>query len=86
MRLSVRLALVFSLFGSAIAAGLLTTHVRVIRREAYARAENMAAATLTAVRALVAAQARAGRYRELDANLAALIRQADIATIAIRDR
>ena len=86
MRLSVRLALVFSLFGLAIAAGLLTYHVRVISREAYSRAESMAADTLTAVRALVAAQARAGRIHELDADLAALIRQAGIAAVEVRDR
>ena len=86
MRLSVRLALVFSLFGLAIAAGLLTYHVRVIRREAYSRAESMAADTLAAVGALVGAQARAGRYHELDANLAAMIRQAGIAAVEVRDR
>jgi len=86
MRLSVRLSLVFSLFGLAIAAGLLICHIRIIRREAYARAENMAQATLTAVRALVAVQARAGRYRELGANLEAMIRQAGIATVEVRDR
>ncbi|MBI5241841.1 MAG: HAMP domain-containing histidine kinase [Elusimicrobia bacterium] len=86
MRLSVRLALVFSVFGLAIAAGLLTYHVRVIRREAYSRAEAMASDTLTAVRALVAAQAKAGRFRELDSDLAALIRQAGIAVVEVRDR
>lgn len=86
MRLSVRLALVFSVFGLAIAAGLLTYHVRVIRREAYSRAEAMASDTLIAVRALVAAQARAGRFRELDSDLAALIRQAGIAVVEVRDR
>ena len=46
MRLSVRLALVFSLFGLAIAGGLLTHHVRVIRRDAYAREETMVATIL----------------------------------------
>ena len=86
MRLSVRLALVFSVFGLAIAAGLLTYHVRVIRREAYSRAEAMASDTLIAVRALVAAQARVGRFRELDSDLAALIRQAGIAVVEVRDR
>ncbi|MCX5794073.1 MAG: HAMP domain-containing sensor histidine kinase [Elusimicrobia bacterium] len=86
MRLSVRLALVFSLFGLAITAGLLTYHVRVIRREAYSRAENMADDTLVAVRALVSAQARAGRYHELDGDLAAMIRQAGIAAVEVRDR
>jgi signal transduction histidine kinase len=86
MRLSVRLALVFSLFGLAISASLLTYHVRVIRREAYSRAEAMASDTLTAVRALVAAQARAGRFRELDSDLAALIRQTGIARVEVRDR
>jgi signal transduction histidine kinase len=86
MRLSLRLALVFSLFGLAIAAGLLTYHVRVIRREVYARSESMAADTLAAVRALVCAQARAGRYHELDADLAAMIKQAGIAVVEVRDR
>ena len=86
MRLSVRLALVFLLFGLGIAVGLLTYHVRVIRREAYSRSEIMAANTLAAVRALVCAQARAGRYHELDANLAGMIRQAGIAAVEVRDR
>ena len=86
MRLSVRLALVFSFFGLAITAGLLTLHVRVVRQEAYSRAENMAAETLTAVRALVAAQARAGRYQELAVDLAAMIRQAGIAMVEVRDQ
>jgi signal transduction histidine kinase len=86
MRLSVRLALVFSLFGLAIAAGLLAYHVRVIRREAYSRTESMAADTLVAVRALVSAQTRAGRYRDLDSNLAAMIQQAGIAAVEVRDR
>ncbi|MDD5657747.1 MAG: HAMP domain-containing sensor histidine kinase [Elusimicrobia bacterium] len=86
MRLSVRLALVFSCFGLVIAAGLLTHHVRIIRREAYARAENMAQTTATAVRALVGAQARAGRYRELGSDLTALVRQAGMVTVQVRDR
>jgi signal transduction histidine kinase len=85
MRLSVRLALVFFLFGLVIVAGLLSYHVRVIRREAYSRAESMAADTLEAVRALVSAQARAGRYHELDVNLATMLRQADIAAVEVRD-
>ncbi|MDD5627463.1 MAG: HAMP domain-containing sensor histidine kinase [Elusimicrobia bacterium] len=86
MRLSVRLALVFSCFGLAIAAGLLTYHVRVIRQEAYSRAERMADDTLVAVRALVSAQARAGRYHQLDEDLTAMIRQAGIAAVEVRDR
>ncbi|HBT62066.1 MAG TPA: hypothetical protein DEB40_10025 [Elusimicrobia bacterium] len=86
MRLSVRLALVFSIFGLAIAAGLLFQHIRVIRNEAYGRAEQMAAATFSAVRSLVVVQARAGRYADLGANLAAMVRQAGIATVEVRDR
>ena len=86
MRLSLRLALVFSFFGLAIAAGFLTRHVRVVRREAYERSSNMAHETLSAVRALVAVEARAGRYDELGDNLAALVRQAGIAMVNVRDR
>ncbi|MFA6003382.1 MAG: HAMP domain-containing sensor histidine kinase, partial [Elusimicrobiota bacterium] len=46
----------------------------------------MAAATSTAVRALVAAQARIGKFNDLGANLAAMVRQAGIAVVEVRDR
>ena len=86
MRFSFRLALVFALFGLAILTGLLTYHVRVVRRESYDRGQEMGANTLAAVRALVAAQARAGRFGKLGSNLSDMMRQAGIATVEVRDR
>ena len=86
MRLSRRLALIFALFGAAIVGGLVTWHVRQSRREAYAQAERLGSVTLEAVRALVQAQAHQGRFIELGRNFADLVRQADVATIVVRDR
>lgn len=86
MRLSVRLALVFALFGVAIAGGLVWRQVTVSRREAYAQQERLGLVTLEAVRALVAAQARQGRFSDLSRDFQDLVRRADVATIVVRDR
>lgn len=86
MRLSFWLALIFALFGAVIAGGLVFRHVQVSRREAYAQQEKLGSITLSAVSALVQAQARQGRFIELGRNFAELVRQADVATIVVRDR
>ena len=86
MRLSRRLSLIFALFGAVIAGGLVARHVQESRREAYAQAERLGSVTLEAVRALVQAQGREGRYIELGRNFADLVRLADVATIVVRDR
>jgi signal transduction histidine kinase len=86
MRLSVRLALVFALFGAGISGGLVFRHVQVSRREAYAQQERLGKVTLSAVGALVQAQARQGRFIELGRNFGELVRQADVAAIVVRDR
>ena len=85
MRLSHRLSLVFSLFGLVVAGGFQYRHVRIVRQESYARAENMAEVTLSAVRSLVEAQAKAGRFADLGRNLELLVRQAGIAQVAVVD-
>src|SRR6185312_3544630 len=86
MRLSRWLSLIFALFGALIAGGLAARNVQTARKEAYASAEQLGSVTLEAVRALVQAQSREGRYIELGRNFADLVRQADVATIVVRDR
>jgi signal transduction histidine kinase len=86
MRLSVRLSLVLASIGAVIAGGLVARQVQKSRAEAYARQERLGAVTLDAVEALVAAQARQGRFIELGRDFAGLVRQADVATIVVRDR
>ncbi|MBI4370668.1 MAG: HAMP domain-containing histidine kinase [Elusimicrobia bacterium] len=86
MRLSYGLALVFALFGAVVAGGLDAWQARTARREAYAQAERLSAVTLEAVRALVQTEARQGRFGELGRDFEALVRQAGIATIVVRDR
>lgn len=86
MRLSVRLALFFALSGAVISGGLVWRQVRAARAEAYAQQERLGALTLEAVRALVEAQARQGRYGELSRTFQDLVRQADVATVVVRDR
>ncbi|HXT01025.1 MAG TPA: HAMP domain-containing sensor histidine kinase [Elusimicrobiota bacterium] len=86
MRLSRWLSLIFALFGALIAGGLTARHVSESRKDAYAQAERLGSVTLEAVRALVQAQSREGRYIELGRNFADLVKQADVATIVVRDR
>jgi two-component system OmpR family sensor kinase len=86
MRLSRWLSLIFALFGAVIAGGLVVRHVQESRREAYAQAERLGSVTLEAVRALVQAHGRQGRFLELGRDFAELVRQADVATIVVRDR
>jgi signal transduction histidine kinase len=85
MRLSVRLALVFAAFGFGISGIALYSHVSTLRAEAYARAQANAEVTMTAVKALVTAQAEAGRLKELGRNLEALVRQSGIASVSVED-
>src|SRR5579859_952365 len=83
MRLSHWLIFVFAFLGTSITGGLVARQVRAARREAYAQTERLGAVALEAVRALVGA--RAGRSDELGRDLGALVRQADVATIVVRD-
>ncbi|MFI5347727.1 MAG: sensor histidine kinase [Elusimicrobiota bacterium] len=86
MRLSFWLALIFAFFGAVIAGGLVVRHVHVSRAEAYTQQERLGKVSLSAVGALVQAQARQGRFIELGRNFGDLVRQADVATIVVRDR
>jgi signal transduction histidine kinase len=86
MKLSHWLSLIFALFGAVIAGGLVARHMTESRVEAYDQAERLGSVTLEAVRALVQAQGHQGRFIELGRNFADLVRQADVATIVVRDR
>lgn len=86
MRLSHWLSLVIASFGAVVAGGLVARHLQQSRREAYAQAERLGSVTLEAVRALVQAQGRQGRFSQLGRDFADLVRQADVATIVVRDR
>ena len=86
MRLSHWMALVFALFGALTSGGLVARHMNVSRREAYSQTRRLGVVTLEAVRALVEAQASRGRFIELSRDFQELVRQADIATIVVRDR
>lgn len=85
MKLSHRLALLFAVFGALITGGFQYRQTTLLRREVNARVENMAGATLSAVRALVAAQALQGNFGELGRNLETLVRQAGVAAIVVFD-
>ncbi len=85
MRLSQSLALTFFLFGALITGGLVARHVTQARAEAYARTRRLGAVTLEAVRSLVQAQARQGRFLELGRDLSGLVRLADVATVVVYD-
>ncbi len=86
MRLSFRLALVFAVSGGLVAGGLVLLGVRSSRHEAYAQAEHLGGVTLTAVRAVVHSEARQGRLAEVGKRFTDLLRQAQIATIVVRDK
>ncbi len=86
MRLSHRLALVFAVSGGLVAGGLVLLGVRSSRQEAYASAEHLGGVTLTAVRAVVQSEARQGRLGEVGKSFTDLLRQAQIATIVVRDK
>ena len=85
LRLSHRLALVFAVSGGLVAGGLVLMSVRSSRHEAYAQAEHLGGVTLTAVRAVVQSEARQGRLGEVGKRFTDLLRQAQIATIVVRD-
>ena len=86
MRLSYRLALVFALSGGLVAGGLVLLGVRSSRHEAYSQAEHLGSVTLTAVQAVVQSEARQGRLDSVGKRFTDLLRQAQIATIVVRDR
>lgn len=86
MRLSHWLALVVALFGALVAGGLQARHARLLRREVYEQAERLGSVTLSAVRGLVQSEARQGRLIELGRHFEELVREAQIATIVVRDR
>lgn len=86
LSLSYRLALVFAVSGGLVAGGLVLLGVRSSRHEAYVQAEHLGGVTLTAVRAVVQSEARQGRLGEVGKRFTDLLRQAQIATIVVRDK
>lgn len=80
-----RLSVGFAAFGLALTAFTLHRHSSSLREETYSRVEADAEVALTAVRALVEAQAGQGRFKELGRNLEALVRRSGIASVAIQD-
>lgn len=86
MRLSYRLALVFAVSGGLVAGGLVLLGVRSSRHEAYSQVEHLGGVTLTAVRAVVETEARQGRLAQVGKSFTDLLRQAQIATIVVRDK
>lgn len=86
MRLSHKLALVFSLFGALIAGGILSQHTRQLRRETNEQVEKKAEIALSALSALVESQARTGRFLELGRSFQTLVRQAEVAAVVVKDR
>lgn len=86
MRLSYRLALVFAVSGGLVAGGLVLLGVRSSRHEAYEQARHLGGVTLTAVQAVVQSEARQGRLAGVGKSFTDLLRQAEIATIVVRDR
>ena len=86
MRLSYRFALVFSVSGGLVAGGLVLLGVRSSRHEAYTQAEHLGGVTLTAVRAVVQSEARQGHLSQVGKSFTDLLRQAQIATIVVRDK
>lgn len=88
MRLSVRLAVLFSLFGLAIAAGFLIYYVGSLRREAYSLALQKSELTATAVRIIVEEEFRSARRpsSRLGRSLEEIVRSSEIATVVVKDR
>lgn len=85
MRLSHQLAILFSLFGLAIAGGFQYQHIRTLRQESYALERSQAEATAGAMKALVEEEIRAGSFPRLGRHLEEMVRLTGIATIVVRD-
>ncbi len=85
MRLNHRFALIFSVFGLAIAAAFQIIQFRDVHRAGYASARGMADVTASAVAALVSDEARQGHMASLSAHLQSIIREAGLASVAAFD-
>ncbi|HVC08364.1 MAG TPA: HAMP domain-containing sensor histidine kinase [Elusimicrobiota bacterium] len=85
MRLNHRFALIFSVFGLAIAAAFQIIQFRDVHRASYASARGMADVTTSAVAALVSDEAREGRLSPLSIHLQSIVREAGLASIVAFD-
>ncbi len=86
MRLSLKLALVFALYGAAIAVGFQYSRVRSAREEMYSGQRRTAEVALRAVKGLIeTSRARGGDYAELR-NALREMRTAGIASVVVKDR
>jgi len=85
VRLNHRFALIFSVFGLAIAAAFQIIQFRDVHRASYASARDMADVTASAVAALVSDEAREGRLLPLNIHLQSIIHEAGLASIVAFD-
>jgi two-component system, OmpR family, sensor histidine kinase SaeS len=84
MRLSHRLALVFSLFGALLTGLFQYQHVRSLKLESYASAERSNQVVLSSVKALLQAQARGDRP-EFARNFLNIVENAGVASMVVQD-
>ncbi len=85
MSLSVRLVLVFSLYGLILAAGFQYLYVLSVKRESFLLAENMAQSEQKAIEVLINKDAARGHWSQVQKYLGDMIRQTGIASISILD-
>ncbi|MBI5209107.1 MAG: HAMP domain-containing histidine kinase [Elusimicrobia bacterium] len=86
MRISIRLALVFALFGAAVAGGFQYSRVKTTRGEMYAGQRQTAEVALRAVKALIeTARAQAGDFGEVSKGLRDL-QGSGIASVLVKDK
>ncbi|MBI5622921.1 MAG: HAMP domain-containing histidine kinase [Elusimicrobia bacterium] len=85
MRISLKLAVVFALFGAAIAGGFQYSRVKSARNEMYAGQSRMAEVAVSAVKAMLeASRAQAGDYGEVSRGLREL-QGSGIASVLVKD-
>lgn len=83
MRLSLRLALVFSLYGLALAVGFQYLYLLSLKRQSYQAAEIMAHSEAKAIQVLIQKDVALDRWPRVQEELAAMIRQTGIASICV---
>ncbi len=85
MSLSVRLVLIFSLYGLILTAGFQYLYVLSVKRESFLLSENMARSEQEAVKVLIQKDVESGHWGQVKKYLGDMIRQTGIASISILD-
>ncbi len=85
MSLSVRLVLIFSLYGLILTAGFQYLYVLSVKRESFLLSENMARSEQEAVKVLIQKDVASGHWSQVQKYLGDMIRQTGIASISILD-